>query len=172
MDREQCARDATERLRAQILDSFVGPNPDQENVERFAQCIQSLLCHENELRNNRMTWFGTLQGFLWLSFAALHDETRCKQAHYLFWLLPALGIAICLGALSGIRAADRAVEVLFQRWKIYKANCGLEYYERPVAGLEPQQERSVAIPSRWFFPILISAGWVSCLVLVSTSLRC
>ena len=50
--------------------------------EKFSQRIQILISHENELRNNRMSWFGTLEGFLWLSFAyLLTTDDSCKMVN-------------------------------------------------------------------------------------------
>ena len=151
--------------------AFVGPAPkaDEKEAEAFAKCIQSLICHENMLRNNRMTWFCTLQGFLWLSFAALHDNSAsCKQGAYLLRMLPIIGFAICFFAVSAIWDADKAVGILFQRWKIYKMSTGLQYYPRPVIGMEPRpacHEGKFSVP-KWWFPLPILYCWVVSFVFV------
>lgn len=150
-------RSASQGWVEQIRDARLGPTPGTEDAvnsstlataEKFAKCIQPLIYQEASMRNNRMTWFGTIQGFLWLSFAYLF--TSADSCRNWFWImqviLPIMGLIICLWVFRLINTADRAVKVLAKRWEIYKFNSGdprTKYYERPVLGLD-SQERSRA----------------------------
>ncbi len=76
------------------------------SVIKFAsERIHTLILQENGLRHNRITWFANIEGFLWLSYAAVisQDQDQDNGWEDEFWLLiviPIIGIFVCLSAIS------------------------------------------------------------------------
>ena len=66
----------------------------------YQQFMWGLLTKESELRGRRIAWFGTLQGFLWLSLAAILDnEWSATHGFWLIMIVAALGLAVSLAIL-------------------------------------------------------------------------
>lgn len=153
-----------------ILKHSTPQEPNANKVEEFSKYIQTNMNGQNKMRTDIMTWFGALQGFLWVTFGALHDsDVSCKQGHYLFWLLPCVGIAICVATMFAMYDTELAVKKLVWRWDFYKFDLALQYVERPVytgAGTP------FAMFFRFSFPLSFLIGWVVALVCVSISLSC
>ena len=74
-----------------------------EHIEFASGRIYDLIEQENGLRNNRMMWFANIEGFLWLSFAAvISKEVGWENGFWLLIAILTIGILVCLSAISAI----------------------------------------------------------------------
>lgn len=145
-------------------------NCDGCTVTKYAsERIHALISHENGLRHNRITWFANIEGFLWISFATVISEVVGSDDDK-FWLLviiPIIGILVCLSAISAIRDADAAAELLLQKWRIIQEHSPKSPYAViPVIGLsydESRGKRTCSIP-RWYFSLFVLIGWLASLI--------
>ena len=115
------------------------------------------------MRHNRITWFANIEGFLWLSFAAvISEKVGWDNGFWLLIVIPIIGILICLSAISAIWDADHAVEVLLKKWNtIHEDQPESPYAAIPVIGLtfeELKRDRPSSIP-RWHFALFVLIGW-------------
>ena len=143
-------------------------------VKFASERIHSIISEENALRNNRMTWFASIEGFLWLSFAAATRETKnCEPGlWWLFILIPIIGILICISAISVLWDADYATEVLFMKWRVIQEchSSQSAYTHIPVLGLSYKEVRAKGIHNQnigmphWQFVLFVLVGWVLGLV--------
>ena len=135
-------------------------------VVKFAsERIQTLISDENGLRHNRITWFANIEGFLWLSFAAvISEQVGWDNGFWLLIIIPIIGILVCLTAISAIWDADHACEVLLKKWSDIQAHQSESPYATiPVVGLtfkELKLDRPSSIPRcRWHFALFVLVGW-------------
>lgn len=161
-----------------------------EAVKFASERIHTLIAEENGLRNNRMTWFANIEGFLWVSFAALlatvggreEKEEGSFPKPVWFWLmfiLPIIGVLICVFTIVLICDAGVAVRTLQTRWtEIQGLSNNCLYGTFPVVGLTYDELDNCTPISlgclryKVWFTLVILAGWIACLVgvtLVSAS---
>ncbi len=135
-------------------------------IKFASERIHTLIVDENGLRHNRMTWFANIEGFLWLSFAAvISEKVGWENGFWLMILIPIVGILVCLSAISAILDADYACNILVKKWRVLQNHercwCSV-YTEIPVVGLsndEMKQGDRIHIP-RWNFALFILLGWI------------
>lgn len=150
-------------------------------VVRFAsEQIRILISHENDLRHNRITWFSNIEGFLWLSFAAvISEEVGWQNGFWLLIVIPLIGILICFSAISAICDADNAVKLLVKKWRTIQTDQPRSPYTViPVMGLSSEERKlcvcqssreccnrrlccccRVSVP-RWHFALFVLVGWI------------
>ena len=132
------------------------------------QIIRSLIQHENDLQNHRLTWLMTLQGLL---FAALGFAWDKNDTRVLVVIFSILGIAVSLSAWSALRLSNAAYETLESWWKAHKP---AEYAGPPIWGYRPDvpagllakaTDRFFWILRPWrILPWTFGLGWFSILV--------
>jgi len=64
--------------------------------------------YENELINQRLSWFGTLQGLL---FAALAVAWNDPSAMYLIWIICGVGLLVAISIGVGTYRANRRLRL-------------------------------------------------------------
>ena len=101
--------------------------PDQTETKSGyaeAQIIRSLIEHENNLQNYRLTWLMTIQGLL---FAALGFAWDKQDARGLVSIFCILGILVSLSTWSALKLTTNAFQDLHAWWDTNKP----ENYEGP-----------------------------------------
>ena len=78
-----------------------------------AETVRTMIRHENELFNHRLTWMATLQGLL---FAALGFAWDKKDTRELLWVLSAVGLLTSLSSMRALKAGASAIESLVSWW--------------------------------------------------------
>jgi len=116
-------------------------NERGESAGETANIVRSLLDHESDVINHRMSWFGSFQGFL---FAALGLAWN-KQAKGLIIVFCILGLATSTLCLIGLIGASFATRRLVLWWR---KHAPLNYDGPPVIGHEIQGDSRL----RYMFP--------------------
>lgn len=97
-----------------------------------AAIVRAMIQHENELRNNRIVWFITIEGLL---FAAL--GFAWKDAHLLIYVLCALGIATAVSSSRELRLSSLGITDLKNWWRAWLRQQEPQVYiGPPVIGLD------------------------------------
>ncbi len=147
---------------------------DDDQIKFASDRIQTLIADENGLRHNRMTWFANIEGFLWLSFAAvISQDVGWQDGFWLLIAIPTIGILVCLSAISAISDADTAVELLLEKWRTIQEHLSESPYAViPVIGLSNEElyakRKRTSIP-RWHFALFVLLGWICCLIGVAVT---
>jgi len=112
-----------------------------------------MIYHENELLNNRLTWFNMLQGLL---FTALAFSLNVEDAAILVYLLSALGIVLSISTLYTVQFGLKAIKTLRGWWDENKA---MDYDGPDVIGRRPDSKSIPFLRSWIFFPICFIVAW-------------
>jgi len=114
--------------------------------------IRELLHQENDVMNHRMTWFLTLQGFL---FAALTFGWEQSQA--LITVFGLVGIMSCFSVGTLLRHAVLAMKHLQEL---------ASELNEPIAGRTHRENTAIVhfILPWHFLPILLSTAWLSLII--------
>ena len=118
-----------------------------------AQIIRQMIYHENELLNNRITWFVMLQGLL---FTALAFSLAVEDAAFFVYLLSGLGIVLSISTLYTIRSGLKALKSLRGWWDDNKS---MDYDGPDVVGRRPDSKSIPWLRSYVFFPICFIVAW-------------
>ncbi len=118
------------------------------------------------MRHNRITWFANIEGFLWLSFAAvISQEVGWQDGFWLLIVIPIIGVFLCLSAISAIWNADAAIELLLEKWRIIQdRQSESPYAVIPVIGLSNKELKARKRTPRWHFALFVLLGWIFCLI--------
>jgi hypothetical protein len=125
------------------------------------EVIRSMIQHENEIINNRLTWLLTFQGLL---LAALGFAWGAKDSKPLVVIFGALGIIVSVVSVFGLLAATNAMYGLVDWW----------HEHRPAGYSGPDVIGAAVPPDRWvgwryltpwnLFPLLFAGAWAAILV--------
>lgn len=97
-----------------------------------AAIVRAMIQHENELRNNRIVWFITIEGLL---FAAL--GFAWKDAHQLIYILCLLGLATAVSSSRELKLSSLGVNHLKNWWRAWLHQHEHHTYTGPpVIGLD------------------------------------
>ena len=83
--------------------------------EEFAAIIRSMIEHENQLINHRLTWLAAFQGFLVAAVGFAASEAKLDGT-ILVYLICALGFVIALSTAKTLWASQRAIKSLLEQW--------------------------------------------------------
>lgn len=81
--------------------------------EHYAEIIRRMIEHENQLRNNRLTWFITVQSLLFAGLGLAWDS----QPIGLIMIFCLLGIVVAVSAFFALRLNERAFVELHAWWE-------------------------------------------------------
>lgn len=84
--------------------------------EEYAAIIRSMIEHENQLINHRLTWMAAFQGFLVAAVGFAMTEAALDETK-LVLLIAALGFAIALSTAKTLWSSQRAIRSLLQDWQ-------------------------------------------------------
>ena len=124
------------------------------NSEEFAKITRSMIQHENELLNHRMSWMWALQGLLATASSFIwKDEVMVVQLICAFGFLSSISFAL------SFKSSMRAIDSLLNSWHVYAAeNPG--YTGPPVIGY-PEPKLMTTFFHPWHsLPWLSAIFWV------------
>lgn len=140
-------------------------NPEQTSNSfgyEEAAIVRAMIQHENELRNNRIIWFITIEGLL---FAAL--GFAWKDAQQLIYILCLLGLATALSSSRELKLSSMGINDLKKWWRAWLQQQNPAVYTGPpVIGLD--LEGRLKGRGEWGFilrpaktlPWLFAGAWV------------
>ncbi len=131
------------------------------------------LAKEVEIREQRMTWFGALQGFLWLSLSAtLDNKWSCKQGFWLIIVVALVGLFVSFV----IMYAGTATEEIREKLNLAKDNederdrfTNIQYVDELIL-MNMRFEGSWEQPEKLIAGIF-ALGWIAVIVCASTLLN-
>ncbi len=93
-------------------------SPTTDQLDKWAGIYRSMIDRENELQNQRLTWYLTIQGFFLgaLAFAWDKDDTKI-----LIFLFVGLGAIISIMFWEGLHVSKRAQQGLKEEWDKYRS---------------------------------------------------
>jgi hypothetical protein len=127
-------------------------NPDPLIMEEFDR-LRKMIEYENELINQRLTWFGTFQGLLLAAVAFAWD----KDARALVWIFCSLGALVALSSLFGTGRANRAIAGLRAHWDKTKPK---DYAGPDIEGVRSDSGFWWLMPG-YALPFLSCLGWIA-----------
>lgn len=121
------------------------------------EIIRSMIQHENQLINERLTWLLTFQGLLLASLGFCWGRRDSKTLVTVFGLL---GIAVSLMSATGLFAATAAMYGLWEWWREHRPS---DYAGPDVIGMPPATVW-LRYATPWnLFPAVFVAGWAAIL---------
>ena len=106
---------------------------DEFKESELASILRAMLALETEQVNRRLSWFGTLQGFLFASLAFTWDKSRTLTI-----IISILGMVVSLLVLIGLIAATLSLERIRNFWA---KNRPLDYKGPDIFGFYPDRAR-------------------------------
>jgi hypothetical protein len=122
-----------------------------DKVEKWAEIIRSLLAHETEVINQRITWLVTIQGLLYTGLGFAWDKADARQLVTIFSIL---GTLVALSAHTALGFAFIAAQDLVQWWEDHKDG----YTGPDVAGGRPTPKSDRDI--RWLGIRRLDTRWL------------
>lgn len=113
-------------------DSFEDISRANDAIARRA-IAREMIRHEDKLRNERLGWLLTLNGFL---FAALAFAWNADEATRLVFLLACLGLMIGLSAVAAMEISDKAITKL-RKWGELQVEAGSD--QIPIVGIHSNE---------------------------------
>jgi hypothetical protein len=112
--------------------------PTKDQLDAWASVYRSMMMHENELQNHRMSWLLAIQGLFMGALAFAWDK---PDARMLIFVFCGLGWLISLTFWEGLRISKQAQRNLRMQWDQKKAllssYCGPDIvgYRSPAGSL-------------------------------------
>lgn len=129
-------------------------NESNGEVDRIEQTVRTLICHENELVNQRIGWLVQTQGLLFAALAFAWDK-----APRLSYILAGVGIATSLSIGIAIYFYSRAVPSLEAWWEEHVPEQQRE--NRRVIGLPSRPTGLARLVRPWIaLPVVFILSWV------------
>jgi hypothetical protein len=134
-----------------------------QQAEKWAEIIRSILMHESEVMNHRITWLVTIQGLLFTGLGFAWDKRDAKNLVVIFSVL---GILVAASASTVLSFSMQASRDLVQWWNEHKPP---HYIGPDVIGGQPAsaQQRGVLWLLRpWrSLPWIFAFGWLMIIII-------
>lgn len=129
---------------------------DKMTVRETAQIIRSMIEHENNLLNNRITWLMTIQGLLFTGLGFAWDKQDAGGLVIAFTLL---GIFVALSAFTVLPFFSLSVKSLIAWWDNYRT---LHDYDGPdIVGFRSSRSEVWWLLRPWrALPFIFILGWL------------
>ena len=130
--------------------------PTKIQLDEWANVYRSMMVHENELQNHRMTWLLAIQGFLMtgLAFAWDKDDTRL-----LILIFCVLGILISMTFWEGLRISKQAQRSLRKKWDRERSKLP-SYHGPDIVGYRSPERSIIKWFRPWrFLPVMFVIAW-------------
>lgn len=119
----------------------------------LASILRAMVAQEAEQVNRRLSWFGTLQGFLFAALAFTWDKSRTLTV-----VISILGLVVSLLVLIGLVAATLALERIRKCWLENKPS---DYKEPDIFGFYPDRARiTVYTAPENLLPLAFMIAWL------------
>lgn len=123
-----------------------------------AKIIREMIRHEDDLFNQRITWFSTIQGLLFAALALSWDKTN---AFSLVIILSLLGAIISGSTYYTLRRGLEAVVTQMDWWDKHKPD---DYSGPDIIGRRPTPKSKNLLWPYFLFPIVFMAAWIIILI--------
>lgn len=124
--------------------------------------IQGMIKYENGLINQRLGWFGVLQGFL---FTALTDVWR-SETKFVTVIICLCGILVSLSIGLSTYGANKAINELERQWDNRRPE---NYAGVDVVGIRNRSSRFWRLMPGYFIPWIFMGSWL--LILFNKQLK-
>lgn len=125
---------------------------ESQRKHDVANIIRAMIVHEDDLVNQRMTWFLTIQGLLFAAMAFAWG----KDGVLIWGVLAPLGIAISVSFHFTLNLGPAAVTELRESWDKYKG----EYDGPDIVGKRVSRKVNIIWPWQ-SLPICVSTAWIA-----------
>jgi len=121
--------------------------------DELASTLRAMLALETEQVNRRLSWFGTLQGFLFASLAFTWDKNRTLTI-----IISMLGMVVALLVLIGLIAVTLSLERIRNFWLKNKP----PHYKGPdIFGFYPDKAKFTVYTSpEILLPLAFMIAWI------------
>jgi len=137
---------------------------DEQPASEVADIIRTMIRHEDDIVNQRMTWFLTIQGLL---FAAL--AFAWGKGTVLGIVLGVVGIAICASSYTALNVGPNAVRKLVEWWSEHKPS---DYKGPDVIGDRLEWSRLARLTWPWSaIPWTFGLAWTALIALRAAGYR-
>jgi hypothetical protein len=128
------------------------PNP-------VTELVRQMIRHEDELVNERLTWLGQFEGFLFVAYGLAVKDLNDPV---LTWVVCLAGLLIAASILTATLRSDAAVDQLREQWKQNRGSLEGNCWEPDVQGIGGEETlwRRWSWPSR-SLPILFALAWLA-----------
>ena len=170
------------RLPTQSLEKPQLPEECLESVElqELYSTIRTYVVHEDDLINQRTTWFTTLQNFTLVTFGLVyakifdtatgvvehnyHLSNTYSHFKYFLFVLASFGFVVSLLQFLAVSAAQRSISALEKRWDTYcfRKPKGLLLPPMTGGGDRPATTWGHRLPK--FLPWFCTIAWLSAMV--------
>lgn len=133
-----------------------------KTYDRFRERIS----REDELINQRTTWFVTFEAFLFTSFAFLVGKFAGIQFELLSSCLGFVGISVATTTFVSVRAAQCAINSLKLKWETLTKDMRKDHLPPLVGSGSNKRVRMRGSTSSVCLPIAISFGWLMVLAII------
>ncbi|MDP2393278.1 MAG: hypothetical protein Q8M21_08485 [Methylococcaceae bacterium] len=139
-----------------MVDQINSNIPTKDQLDKWASVYRSMMVHENELQNHRMTWLLAIQGFLMTGLAFAWDK---QDARMLIFVFCGLGILISLTFWEGLRISKKAQYDLRNKWDGERDK--MPSYSGPdIVGYRSPQGSLLKYLRPWrFLPFIFIIAW-------------
>ncbi len=124
------------------------------NAEEFAEITRSMIQHENELLNHRVSWMLALQGMLAAAFSFIWKDALIVEL-----LICSFGFLASLSFSLSFRSSMRAIHSLLDGWHKY-ADENPGYTGPPVIGAKEPHPKTTFFHPWHSLPWLAAIFWV------------
>jgi hypothetical protein len=128
---------------------------ERQRESEHASIIRSMIEHENNLQNYRLTWLMTVQGLLLAGLGFAWDKKDTRELVGVFCLL---GILVSISSWSVLRLSGAAYQDLLDWWKNNKPP---NYDGPPIIGHQSRYPFVLWILRPWrALPWIFVLGWI------------
>jgi hypothetical protein len=140
----------------EVVDQINSDIPTKDQLDAWASIYRSMMVHEDELQNHRMTWLLAIQGFLMTGLAFAWDKS---DARILIFVFCGLGVLISLTFWEGLRISKLSQRAMRNKW--CEERDKLQSYRGPdIVGYRSPKGSILKYFRPWrFLPILFIIVW-------------
>ncbi|MEZ6136448.1 MAG: hypothetical protein R3C53_16255 [Pirellulaceae bacterium] len=135
--------------------------PTEAQCEEWTRAIRSLIEHENDLQDHRLTWLLTCEGFFFAALAFAWDK---DDARPLIVVVSVLGCAIALLSAFGLRISKKGQQ---RQRKWWDDNVRQHYSGPDVVAYRTEKDDDAVLtnfrPWRYGFSTLFVIAWIAVL---------
>jgi hypothetical protein len=118
-----------------------------------AKIIREMIRHENDLLNQRITWFSTIQGLLFAALALVWDKANSNS---LVIILSLIGGILSASTFYALQRGLEAIRIQIEWWDKNKT---AGYSGPDIIGRRPSPKSRNFFWPYFLFPIVFIAAW-------------
>jgi hypothetical protein len=123
-----------------------------------AKIIRDMVRHEDDLLNQRITWFSTIQGLLFAALALVWDKASSSS---LVLTLSLIGVILSASTFYALQRGLEAIRIQIEWWDKNKAT---NYAGPDVIGRRPGLKSKNWLWPYFLFPVVFITAWTFILI--------